>query len=614
MAIGNRGKSAVNWILLGFILLGLGGWGVHNFSGPTAGTIGAVGDVDIQSNDYARALQSQMQSIQAQTGQPVTGAVAKAMGLPQAVQQRLITAAALEAEAADLGLSVGDQRVAEQIRSAPGFGGPNGFDRSVYEQVLRREGLSEARFEHDVRMDEARLIQQRAVAGATVAPGGAVAETARWLTETRDLTWTEVTPDALPDPVTAPDEATLQAWHQANAARFTAPETRHITYAWLTPEMLEGSVQLDEAALRAAYDEHKAEYQQPERRMVDRLVFPDMASAADAKARLDQGRATFDTLVAERGLQRPNIDLGEVAEADLGAAGAAVFAPPQNGVVGPVQTDLGPALFSVNAILDPVNVSFEDARDDLRAEAAADKARRDIEAQTAAISDELAGGATLEDLAKDSPMQVGSIDWADSNQPQQGSIATYPAFRTAAAALTQGAYPELQQLDDGGIFAARLDGVTPPALIPFDQVRGQVLDDWMATETHKRLLAIADQRRLAAVAARAQPQGRQATGLGRDSTIEGVPSEVVARTFRIADTGDSAVVDADGRVFVVTLDAVHEADTTAPETEEVATAVGKRIQQTLAEDYFDYYARAIIDQHGLQLNQAAIATVDGRIQ
>ena len=93
---------------------------------------------------------------------------------------------------------------------------------------------------------------------------------------------------------------------------------------------------LDETALRDLYESRKAEFQQPERRMIDRLVYPDMAAAQAAKARLDQGQASFDELVAERGLTRADIDQGEVTQAELGAAGAVVFEAPGNGVVGPV--------------------------------------------------------------------------------------------------------------------------------------------------------------------------------------------------------------------------------------------------------------------------------------
>lgn len=610
----SRGMSVINWILIGFLLLGLGGWGVTNFSGRHAGSIGSVGGVEIAADDYARGLRSEMQAIAAQTGQAPSAESLRSLGIAQAVQQRLITAAALEAEAREIGLSVSDQRVADQITAAPGFQTGGSFDRTRYADVLRREGLTARIFEHQVRMDEARLLLQRAVTGATAPPEGQVEQTAGWLTETRDLAWTEVTEADLAGPVAEPDDATLEAWWKANPDRFTAPETRHITYAWLTPEMLEATVQLDEAALRALYDERRDEFQQPARRMIDRLVYPDLATAEAARARLDRGEASFDDLVAERGLTRADTDQGEVTEAALGPAGAAVFAATQNGVVGPVETPLGPALISVNAILDPVSIPFEQARADLRAEAAAAKARRDIAEMSADLQDRLAGGAALEQLAEETAMELGRIDWQAEATLEPGSIATYPAFRTRAAAATEKDFPELLELDDGGLFALTLDRVTPPAVIPFAEARAAVLADWTAAETQKRLMALAEERRVEAVAARSIAGARQAAGLGRDSVIEGVPGEVVSRGFALAEPGEVAVVAADGRVFLVGLTAIHEGDPDAPETALVRGAVEQRLTQSLAQDSFNYYAQAVTNAHGLRLDPQAVAAVDAQVR
>src|SRR5690606_37477557 len=129
----------------------------------------------------------------------------------------------------------------------------------------------------------------------------------------------------------------------------------------------------------AAYEERIDQYRQPERRIVGRLVFPSMEEAQAARKRLDSGDITFDELVAERGLTVDDIDLGEVTREDLGQAADAVFALEAPGIAGPVQTDLGPALISMNAILEAVDIPFEQAREDLRAEAALDRANRMID-------------------------------------------------------------------------------------------------------------------------------------------------------------------------------------------------------------------------------------------
>lgn len=605
-----HGKSTVVWVLMGLMVLGLGGFGVTSFSGGST-AIGSVGGTTITADDYVRALQSQMSAVQQQTGQPVDMAQARGMGLPQAVQAQLIAAAALEEQARRIGVSVGDDRVRQTIAEAPAFQGMSGsFDRAAYADVLRREGLSEAEFEREVRMDEARLLIQRAVAGGVGAPDPAVTATAGWILERRDLSWRELTEAMLPAPVAEPDETTLRAWHRDNAGRFTAPEIRRISFAWITPEMLAPTVELDEAALRAAYDASIGDYQRPERRLVSRLVFPSAEDAVAARARLDAGTASFEALAQERGLQPEDAELGEVSEADLGAAGGAVFALNQPGVAGPVDTDLGPALFAVHAILEPVNIPFAQAREELRAEAAADRAARIIEDRSADIEDLLAGGATLEQVAEDTELEMGSIDWTAGMAPPEGSIAGYEAFRDRAAGVTEADFPELARLDDGGVFALRLDEIVPPTLRPFEDVRDAVAADWRRAEVYRQLLDLAEKQRTDPA-----PSAGWITapGVTRDGWIENAPEGTVARGFAMGQPGETVAFGDGSRVVLVRLDAETPADLASDDAQPVVAAVRDRIGGAMQADVFDYYARAVQAQAGITLDQSAIEALDAQM-
>ncbi|MDS9467309.1 SurA N-terminal domain-containing protein [Paracoccus sp. MBLB3053] len=641
-----KGKSTIVWLLMGMLVLGLGGFGVTNFSTGTA-DIGSVGDVDITSQEYARSLRGEMQDFAARTGRELTPAEARSIGIDQAALSRLVIGAALEDEAHKLGISVGDNAVLEQIRDADAFKGLDGnFDRARYADVLQREGLREAQFEQELRMDQARMILQRAALAGVAAPAAVTDRSLGWLLETRDIHWLELTADDLAEPVATPDDATLTAWHQANADRFTAPETRKITYVWLTPEMLEKSVEVDEQALRDLYDQRKDEYQQPERRMVERLVFPTKDAAQEAKARIEAGEVTFEQLAAERGLTLADLDLGEVSRDELGAAGDAVFALDQPGVAGPVDSDLGPALFSMNAILEPVDIPFEEARDDLRIEAAVDRARRQIDEQSDSINDLMAGGATLEDLVKETRMQIGQVDWTGSEPADPGSIIAYPEFREHAETVTDKDFPELFSFEDGGIFALRLDEIVPPALMPFDEVRERVLEDWRQNETKRRLLALADERKLEAEVAgdqagqpvpaatapvaqavgavapavtptetpAAPEMGQAETGLARGGFINGVPQDIVARAFEIREPGTSEVIEAENRVFLVTLDEIHAASLEGDEVEQMRSGITGRIADSLRQDVFEYFTRALQNQAGVSINQTAIDAVNAQMQ
>ncbi|MFB9223886.1 peptidylprolyl isomerase [Paracoccus cavernae] len=637
-----KGKSLVVWVLMAMLMFGLVGFGVDSFT--SSGTeIGQVGKVAITDGDYARGLRNEMQGFAQQTGRNLTNEEAKSIGLPQVVLSRQVQVASLEDKANRLGVSVGDDVVAKQLQDAPAFKNLSGqFDPAVYADVLRREGLTVREFEHDLRMDEARMILQRAVVSGVKAPAAFTDLSTSWLLETRDLRWQELVAADLSAPVAVPDEATLEAWHQANADRFTAPEKRKISYAWLTPDMIEGSVQLDDQALRDLYQQRIDEFQKPERRMVERLVFQNAADAEAAKARLDRGEVTFEALVNERGLTLNDIDLGEVTKDELGTAGEAVFAIDQPAVVGPIAVDLGSALFSMNAILEPQDISFEQAKADLRGEAALDRARRQIDDLRGQVDDLLAGGATLDELASETEMQLGSIEWSETDQPEHGSIAAYPDFRSYAQALKVDDFLELHDLDDGGIFVLQLTETVPPALIPFAEVRDRVADDWVASETKRQLQALGAERRLAVMAetltppeeaAPAAPAVDVATGaevteapaavsqgewhevaaLARDGFIEGTPAALVAAAFALNEVGDAEVVADGNRVFLVSLDAVHPADLGAEEAAQVKTGVERRLSDALQQDMYEYFSRALLAEQSVTINQAAVDAVNSRM-
>ena len=607
MARGGITKLLV-WTLLGLLIVGLAGFGATNLSGA-ARSIGAVGDQEIDIDEYARALQEEIRAIEAQTRQPLSFAEAQAFGLDRNVLARLVTAAALDNEAARLGLSVGDEVVAEQILRIPSFQSINGeFDRDAYRFALQQAGLNESRFEDQLRRETARSLLQGAMVQSAMMPQTYVDTLIAFAGERRGFSWATLDASQLGVPAGAPTEAQLTAWYEANPEDFTTPAAKRITLAALTPDMILDQVTVDEEALRAEYDARSAEYNTPERRLVERLAFANDAAAEAAIAALAAGETDFETLVTGRGLTLADVDLGDVSRSDLGAAGEPVFAAEVGSVVGPYSSPLGPALFRVNGVLNAQNITFEEVRDDLAAELAPDRARRVIEAQASGIDDMLAGGATLEELAADTDMEMQTIDWSEE---VDAGIAAYPAFRNAAAALQADDYPTLIELDDGGIFAMRLDEELPPRLLPLEEMREVALAGWQAEETMRLLRERAD----AIVAGSAVTEERNIT---RDQFIPGTAPGFLTRVFQM-EPGDLAVIDgpvegAGPTVLIVRMDEILPADQNDPGV----TALRERLSESgragLAQDLFQAYVGQLQSQAGVRLDQAAINAVHTNFQ
>ncbi len=611
MAGAAKGKAsqAIVWIILGLLIVGLAGFGTANFGGSSQ-AVATVGKREITVQDYARALQDELNAFQAQTGKPLPLSQALAFGLDKRVLRSLLVKAALDNETQRLGVSVGDTRVRDQIVQIPAFQGTDGkFDREAYRYALERANLKEAGFESVIRDEAARSLLQTAVMSGVVAPGTFTSTLLDYVKEARNFTWAALKRADLVTAPGAPTQAQLEEYYNANKAEFTLPEARDITYVWMTPDMIVNTIKIDEETLKAAYQDRISEFNRPERRLVERLVFADEAEAAAAMARLKDGKITFDKLVEERGLTLTDVDMGDVTVADLGDAGKAVFALKAPGLVGPQPTVLGPAIFRVNAILPAETTSFKDARKQLFTEIAAERARRKITDEITAVDDLLAGGATLKEVAAETPMVLGTIKWTPASE---GGIAGYQAFQDAAASAKVDDFPAVNELNDGGIFALKLNKIIPPQLQPLDQVKDKVAAGWERAEVTKRLMELANSL------VPSVKQGTQMAALGltatveegqtRDAFIEGTPRDLVSQVFDMKE-GEVRVLQGDEAAFIVRLDKIVPADLGDAETAAVRTAIEKQTAQLLSQDIFDSYAAAIQSTAGITINQTAINAV-----
>ncbi len=602
------------WMILGLMFVGLAGFGATGIRG-TVRSLGTVGSKDVPISDYQRDLQTQLRALSAQIGSNITFAQAQSLGVDKQVLAQLVTKRVLDNEATRLGLSVGDDRVRQEVVQINSFQGLDGkFDRANYKEILRRNNMTEASFEGGIRDDLTRTILQGAIVGGVTLPAAYGNTLANYIDEARTITYAVVDPALLTNPIAEPTDADLQAYYEAHPADFTAPETKQITYAWLSPDMIRDQVQVDDQAVQDLYQQRIANFVKPERRLVERLAFPDQAAADKAKADIDAGTTDFDKLVADRGLDLSDVDMGDVDQTQLGAAGPAVFAALAGDVVGPFDTSLGPALFRMNAILAAETTTFDEAAPDLRDELAADRARRVIADQIDGINDLLAGGAKIEDLVAKTEMQQGNLDWTDATTD---GIAAYDGFRTAAAAANVGDYPKIVELDDGGIFALRVDSVTPPALRPLADVRDAVVASWVTQATQAAVMAEAAQRASTITAdtdfATVGLVPMNPGDLTRRSFVEGTPQTFLADVFKMTP-GEVKVIDGGTDAIIVRLDSTRAPNLTDTATQAEIKQITDQGTSSVAQDIFDVFSSTLQSQTAVNINQAAVNAVHTQMQ
>ena len=607
-------SNVVVYVLIGLLIVGLAGFGIGGFS-TSVRAIGSVGDQDITVDDYVRALQSEIDSFSRTTGTRISAADAVSFGFDRQALERLLLQAAIDNEADNLGLSLGDERVLAALQAMEAFQGVDGrFDLDSYEFGLERSGLSHAEFDEIVRREETRSIIRASIANGFRPSNSFLNDQIESRLNTRNFRWVSIGREDLPEAVPSPTAADLREYYDEHPERFTDPEMRDVTFVWLTPEMIAAGMQVDEGSVRAEYDARADEYDIPPRRLVDRLVFPSMEEARSAMERLDAGDIGFIGLLGERRVSLEDAELGVVGRGDLATAAAdLLFGSSDTGLFGPVESELGPAIFRVNAVLEGQFIPFEDAEAELTQELALELASDRIADSIESVEDLLAGGATLEELASETELRLDRIRLGpDSDE----GIAGRAEFRAAAESLSGDDFPELTNLADGGVFAARLDGIVPPALRPFDGARDDVSAAWLDDRLAELLRGHADDILNGLRSGKSftelgfEPNVEEETG--RLSYVPNAPPGTVEEVFGLK-AGEAAVVGQGLEVGLVRLDSVNRVDLDGEAAKVLRDALARQFAASTGSDVFRLYSEFLQRDAGITIDHATIESIHSQL-
>jgi len=607
------------WIIILLLIVGLAGFGIsQSGAGGGATAVAAVGDKDVTVDEYVRAVNLESRRISQQVGRLFTIDQMRAFGVDQQVLSQLLNSAAIDNEATKLGISVGDETIRSSLLANRAFQGADGsFDETAYEFALQNAGMTPAEYDDILRDETTRELFRQGVIRGIRLEDTAATEIMKFLGQRRSIEWVRLDASHLDVPVGTPSDAELVAYHSENEADYTLPETRLITYAYVTEDLLLDDVTVTEASLQELFEERSAEFNAPDRRIVDRIVFGTLEDAQAAADAIADGTQSFADIADARGLLPDDIDQGIVTAADLGdAARSLLFDTEELGIHGPVQTDLGPALYRINAVLDATNVTLPDVRDELRRELARDEAAARIQEETDTIDDLIAGGATIEDVARETFLELGAIALTPDSDD---GLAADQAFREEGFTAAEGEDRDLTNLSDG-IFVLRVDEIKEPALQPLEEVRADVEAAWAISETTARLTELGNSliERIAAgealgeIASELNMTVIEEAPLGRNDIVEDTPPEFVRDVFTAApDAG--VVVEDEGSVLVAKITDIIPAVLVGEEISAQLGMIETQIESATANDIFAYFTQGLQNEAGISVNQSLIENVLGQL-
>ncbi len=274
----NRKKRIVQ-VIMGLAVLPFLFWGVESYRDKgEEGYVAIVDSEEIPRREYEQALRDHHERMRTMLGANFDSSMLDSFEVRNSVLERLIQQRLLQREAVNNGFIVLDSQLIKTIRDIPAFQKDSKFSKQQYEELLRAQGLTPLVFESRVRKE---LLLQQLLDGYSeygFAPK-AVAERVKYLSEVqREISQYQIDPEQFLSQVT-PKEEDITAYYEEHKTDFDLPERARVEYVVLTLDAVAKNETVSEEAVNAYFSAHQDEFSQPEERKASHIL---ISLAADA--------------------------------------------------------------------------------------------------------------------------------------------------------------------------------------------------------------------------------------------------------------------------------------------------------------------------------------------
>ncbi|HMS04513.1 MAG TPA: SurA N-terminal domain-containing protein [Burkholderiaceae bacterium] len=364
-----------------FVLFGIEGYSRFRDQGQT---VAEVDGQKITQDEWEAAHKAEVERLRANNPKIDT----KLLDSPQlryASLERLIQQRVLAAVATSQRLSVGDARLARELRESPAIAGlrkPDGsLDMERYRQLAAAQGLTPEGFESRVRAD---LTTRQVVSGvsSSALDAKALADLAMKLyLERREVQLTRYAARDWAAQV-KPTEAEIEAYYKEHPREFQSSESADVEYLVLDVDALRKGVTVSEADLKTYYEQNQARLAGQEQRRASHILLTVakgapaeekakvLAKAQELRTQAVKNPGAFEELARKNSQDPGSAERG--GDLDFFARGAMVkpfeekvFVMAKGDISEPVESEFGYHIIKLTDIKAVKQRSFDDMRPEI---------------------------------------------------------------------------------------------------------------------------------------------------------------------------------------------------------------------------------------------------------
>ncbi len=580
-----------------------------------------VGDTKYSIQEVNGEFDRQLRIEQRNTQTAISREEAVERGMVNQVIRVLRERASLKEDAQQLGVTATPEMVQTYLSTNEAFQVNGKFDNDALTRLLQANDMGPTEFRAIIKDDLKRNQIIQSVSSPVPAAEPLMNLVLLRNGELRSISYFVVDAAAVADGA-APTDDQLNNWYQQNIAQFTKPEYRSFAVTSLSINDFIDQVNVSEEDIVLQFEARKDTLVTPETRTVRQLTSRTEAAANALKERLDAGES-FAALVAERGLSLDAVTNVDATKTSLNAIGDAAFSAEPNGtVIGPIETPLGYALVQVLSMTPGQDVTFEDLKEDLRKELAADEAQRLLFEAVERIELARDIGTSVRDAALDVPeattKNFGPVD-ATMFTPGGAIVDGLSGAALAEAfLLPEGEDSNVLETDDNdGYYFVSIDAITPATPTPMAEIRDQVEAGWRKEQTST--LALAKAAELRAKISSGEPIAKVAADAGFEFIQTNINRVVPDATLPVPLMNNLFQTDINGLAVGVAKDEISQivAKVTGaqlqpiPDNPQIMAQGRVQFGQILAGEFSTAYLTTLDEELGVKVNQGQISQAFG---
>jgi len=623
----HRRVAQVILFLIAIPFLFFGAYDYFQRRGDDDVSVATVGGDKISQSEFAEAAREQQERTRRALGQNFDPAMFENPEVRFAMLEQIVNQRVLERKAREEKFRVTDGQLQQFIAALPAFQDGGKFSPEKYRQMLSTQSMTPTMFEQRLRQDLLVAAVQEPVAGANVVARASTEKFLGLLDQRREvaIATVEAEPQARDAKI---DDAQVKAFYEQNQAALQTPEQARIEYIVLSQDALMAQTVVDPAEVRKQFEANEKQFQATEERSAAHILVAVDAAANDAEKAAAKERAEAILTKARANpakfgdfAKESSQDSGSAAQGgDLGSFSRgtmeknfedAVFAAKVGDIVGPVRTDFGWHVIKINGVKAARTQPFDEVKNQIEADLKRARAQQKFAAAADQFQNtvyEQADG--LDGVAKALDLKVETTPYITRSQAQalaQGNPKFVQAL-FAPESIAGKRNTEAIEIAPSTLIAGRILDYKAAAPRPFDDVKEEIRRQL----TRRAATELAQQAGQAKLALLEQGKTEKDVGItfdkpqliSRNQPKQGVSPEALAKVFQVNPDQLPAYVGAVAERGGYSLYKVTQVVKPSEVDAARSAAASARLSEQLGRELLNAYLATLKTKADVKINQA----------